>query len=157
MRPEFRVYPFEPEHVLAIPDIEDINMGLIKSRAYLDAIQKCGPGFTLFNGNVVVGSVVFLNLWSGLAEVVMFISRSEIEKNPLTSFKICKENIDRLQKENKWRRIQANIVKTSKRNIRWAKHLGFEVEHVRESFGPGGEDCVEMVRIRKDANAKFTT
>src|SRR5208337_3675591 len=143
----FTVLPFKASHAMSIPDIEANGKGreLLRNEQYFEAIEKLGPGFTLFVKNEIVGSVVFINLWwDGLAEIVMFISRSQVQKYGILASRLCRKNIVELQRQNKWRRVQAKVAASSERDIRWAKAMGFEIESTKRCYGPDGEDYLEM-------------
>ena len=147
---DFSIRPFEAAHALAIPDIETVGRvkDIVQAKPYLDAVEKAGSGFTLFVENEIVGCVVFLQLlWDGLAEVIMFISRSQIKKHAKLTFRLCRDNIDRIQREHGWRRIQSKVFPSLEPDIRFARHLGFHTESIKKAYGPDGEDMLEMVRI----------
>jgi hypothetical protein len=149
---DFKIEPFRAAHALSIPDIDTVGRvrDFIQAKPYLDAVEQVGTGFTLFVEDKVVGSVVFLQLlWPSLAEAIMFISRSGIKKHRKLAFKLCRDNLDRTQREHGWVRMQSKVFPALGQDVRWARHLGFLIESTREAYGPDGEDVYEMVRICK--------
>jgi hypothetical protein len=147
---DFKIEPFKAAHALSIPDIDTVGRvkDFIQTKPYMDVVERAGTGFTLFVGDSVVASVVFLQLlWPSLAEVVMFISRSGIKKHRKLAFKLCRDNLDRTQREHGWVRMQGKVFPSLDQDVRWAKHLGFTIESTRKAYGPDQEDIVEVVRI----------
>lgn len=145
------VVPFKAEHAygMTVRDVPPEVQRIVTAPAYLEMIERMGPGYTLLIDGKTIGCLVFCKLlYAGVCEVVI-LGSPDMERYGLTVHRICKGLIDRAQEYHGFRRIEARIMETAKRDRAWAERLGFKPEGVIEAFGPNGENYIQYARIRR--------
>jgi hypothetical protein len=110
---------------------------------YGRSLEVAGPCYSAFAGSTVVACAGVVLLWAGRAQVWSLLS-DEMPRYRKTIHKAVKGFLDGYRV----RRLECVVDPRSETALRWARHLGFHVEHVMEAYTPQGDDQVMMVRIQ---------
>ena len=145
------IMPYRAEHVarMKIRDLSPEMEVILTRPAYLQYLERIGPGFTMLIDGEVIGCLIFAKLlYPGVAEVLICMSDA-IESHRLTVHRVCKKQCDQAQEMHGFRRLEARIPESATRNRKWAESIGFKQEGVIEAFGPDGEDYIQYGRVRR--------
>jgi len=106
-------------------------------------MMKCAVYVAESNGDQVFIAGVSLP-WKGFGEV--WIRPGESIGKYLSAGKYARDLIDFVTVKFSLRRVQAQIEKRNRKNVRFAEWLGFYIESEIPDYGPNGESYLMMRR-----------
>ncbi len=106
-----------------------------------------GPAFTLvIDGELVGCGGVVLMPWQCGEAWTLFSTL--FFKHYRTAYKVIKENLERVIKERKLKRVQSLVNPEHEGACRFIEHLGFQCEGLLRKVGPNGEDLLIFSRVQ---------
>lgn len=131
-----RLIPFKANHLLELPkEILASQKFTMSVESYAQIVQLPGRAWTAFDGEKPIGCGGIFDLWQGVGEA-WAVFTPELLKHPFFLHRVAKHLIWRLMLQNKYHRIQMNIVDGFEAGIKWAVALGFRPEGLLHAYTP---------------------
>lgn len=123
----------------------EILTNLVNDELQANILYHGGPGFTgIYNDKIVVSAGLVIK-WRGVAQAWMVIGN----ESPIKSiYKSVKQGLISLIESCNLHRIEAKTQANFNGGVNWLRHLGFEFESMKRSYGPDGADYVEYSMVR---------
>lgn len=97
------------------------------------------------NGKIIVMGGVTI-MWPGVGEGWIMLSK-HAHKTPVTVAKYAGDVFDVIMKNANLTRVQASVIVTDPKAVRFAKWMGFDNEGIMKKYGPDGSDYYRMARV----------
>ena len=146
MTDNYLIVPYRQEHGDQIVK-EGLNYELLKIDASYEELRldhsRPGMSFTLLGDGhpIVCGGII--PLWSGVCEGWV-IGGKRIFQIKFKAARLIKKRTDLLCLNNKIRRLQTSVKANFDRGLRFATWCGFEIEGLKEKYGPDGSDYYQL-------------
>lgn len=111
---------------------------------YGRSLEVAGPCYSAFAGDQVIACAGVVEFWKGRAQVWSLLSDSM----PMYK-KAIHRAVKCFLKGYRVRRLECVVDPRSEASMRWAKHLGFYVEHPMACYTPDGDDQIMYVRLER--------
>jgi hypothetical protein len=113
-------------------------------------IEKASQGrsFSGLDGGAVFACSGVIPYWYGRCQVWAIISREIGKARMLWLTRQAFTFLDRLQQDERYRRVEAVANASNPASVRWCEMLGFEKEGYMECYDPEGNDHIAYVRLK---------
>ena len=143
-----RLVNFESWHLkwLNFGDINGLGLAPRVSEENAKAIENWSQSWTGIQDGKIVGCGGFTPLWSGVAEIWMYLEPEAFKRKKL-ALKLMKHILNDIIERKQYHRIQAVVLKDYKEGARFAEFFGFKNEGLMESYSVDKEDVYRYARI----------
>ena len=149
MKPE--LVDYKPEHAIRILEEyarseETILLAGQDPEGFVTNHQLSGPAWTLLLGDrpIGCGGIIICAWHNGLAWLLL---SKLFYSNIRTTVKLIRQYLETTAEKHELVRVELETVASSATNARFAEWLGFELEGLKRSYGPNGEDFFLFGRI----------
>lgn len=147
-----KILPFQKEHFLKIrvrePNLS-MAQGIGNIAQFAEVYQARGPAFTIFDGDLIVGSIGIVMIWKGFGEAWVYVS-DDVERHKKEFHRVVKNLLDESIKNLNIRRVQAVVEESYITGCKWAERLGFVEEGRMRNYGVNGETYILYARVRDE-------
>lgn len=136
------IVKYKKDHVYQIEvpyDLTDISRDALSN-------DKEIVGYTLMDNNVILGIGGVHNMWDGVGEAWLVISKQGFTK-PHTVAKWTNIMFDVIQEEHNYKRLQAAVSLKDQTALRFVHWMGFKEEGIMQKYGPDGSDYARYAKV----------
>tara|TARA_Y100000310_G_scaffold74344_1_gene70458 strand:- start:218 stop:667 length:450 start_codon:yes stop_codon:yes gene_type:complete len=146
---DYRIVEFVPEHADDLWEREDslatAERGLMK-REIIVNMARAGHAFSLLTKGHLIAAGGIFPIWDGFGEA-WFIPSNLIKAHKRQVIEQLREHVERLSREDGYRRLQATARTDFAVGQRFLEFLGFEREGRLRKYGPDGADHYLYARL----------
>ena len=143
------IVQFQPDHARELLNGE-MNIGAPANPKdflkFVDEMVVNGMSFSGIVNGEVIGSGGIVPVYKHMAEVWLLLS-GKVYKNRLTTIRNILINMDKMQKQHQFVRLQAAVKASWPEAVRFASWMGFENEGLMRKFGPDHEDYYRFAKV----------
>jgi RimJ/RimL family protein N-acetyltransferase len=142
----FRSYHIE-DMIKILSETEPETTSEIRARHIETAETRFnGPAYSFFHDEELICCAGVTIYWEGCGEIWLATALCW-PKYKYTATIWTGMVLNRLQKDNKLRRIQADVVADNETNKRFVEHFGFEAEGLMRKYDVLGRDVIRYARV----------
>jgi hypothetical protein len=145
-----RLVKFEAWHLkwLDFGNINGLGLAGLVSEENAKLIETVCTSWTGIQDGKIVGCGGFTPLWTGVAEIWMYLEPEAFKRKRL-ALKLMRYILNDIIEREQYHRIQAVVLKDYKEGIRFAEFFKFKNEGLMESYSEHKEDVYRYSRIIK--------
>ena len=110
-------------------------------------MSSAGPKIAMLGDGRVLGAGGVIRHWTGRGEAWLMLSRLATPRQRVLALRRCRQEIEALQADPAWRRIEMNVLAAAPWCARFAGYLGFRAEALQEAWDPSGRDFYLFSRV----------
>ena len=143
MTVKYRIESFEATHanrLLNSGEVEDFKID------YNTKTLECQDSWTGFYHNEPIACGGIIELWSGVADIWLIVSKHN-DKHKFFIMRNIKKILEQTIKQRKYVRVQATVREDFDVGIKFAQWFGMKSEGLMEKYGLDGKNYYRYVRI----------
>ena len=143
-----KLVKFEAWHLkwLDFGNINGLGLAGVVSESEAKLIEKVCTSWTGLQDGKIVGCGGFTPLWTGVAEIWMYLEPEAFKRKRL-ALRLMRHILNDIIERKQYHRIQAVVLKDYKEGIRFAEFFKFKNEGLMESYSVDKEDVYRYARI----------
>lgn len=143
MTVKYRIESFKATHanrLLNSGEVEDFKID------YNTKTLECQDSWTGFYHNEPIACGGIIELWSGVADIWLIVSKHN-DKHKFFIMRNIKKILEQTIKQRKYVRVQATVREDFDVGIKFAQWFGMKSEGLMEKYGLDGKNYYRYVRI----------
>lgn len=146
----YRLTPFSPEHTVSLRKEDLTVLSPVGSWGALVELYAKHPSWSLWCDDKYIASGGVVIPWKGIGDGWMLVGSEPLEKHGKALLKYVRLGIKIVHEHLGVQRVQAVVLASQDKWVRYAAGLGLKTECLMRKYGPDGEDYLMMSRTEWD-------